>query len=63
MVGVSGQVEIQGGPKLSVQAQIFLLPYTLDLMVHEKIVPLLDVSQVPTCLAQTCLVLLGSRTF
>lgn len=36
--------------KLSVQAQMFLLPCTLDFMVHEKIVVLLDVSQVPVCL-------------
>ena len=49
--------------KLSVQAQMFLLPCTLDFMVHEKIVVLLDVSQVPVCLAQTWLVLQGSRTF
>lgn len=60
---VSGQVETRGGPKLSVQTQMFLLPCTLDFMVHEKIVALIDVSQVPVCLAQAWLVLQGSRTF
>ena len=62
-VAVSGRVETRGGPKLPVQAQVLLLSCALDFMVHEEIVALLDVSQVPVCLAQTWLVLQGSRTF
>lgn len=57
---VLDQVQTQGGPKLSVQAQ--MLPYTLDFIVHEKTVAFLDVSQVPMNLAQTWLVK-SSRMF
>lgn len=44
MIFVSGQVERSGRPKLCVQAQMFLLPCTLDFMVQDEIVAHLNVS-------------------
>lgn len=63
MVFVSGHEERSGRDKLYMQAQMFLLPFTLGFMVHEEIVARLNVSQIPTCLTQAWLILRGSTTF